>query len=170
MKSCVEEVSGGKRGIENSEVAARRASTGVSPIRSLNFHLITALIKANRSERKRQFHYSELTVVAEWSKDVRESHPHIAIPGCVKSRRRSIPKSLVSPRITEISRPIPRIHLLWITTVASVVLSFIATVLFFNNGKNRKWQGDDSFTAYPDILVACMLPISGANERLSGSD
>lgn len=41
------------------------------PIRFSNFHLITALIKANRSERKRQFHYSELTVVAEWSKDIR---------------------------------------------------------------------------------------------------
>ena len=47
------------------EVVARRASTGASPIRSSNFHLITALIKANRSERKHQFHYSELTVVAE---------------------------------------------------------------------------------------------------------
>jgi len=47
------------------EVVARRTGTGASPIRFSNFHLITALIKANRSERKRQFHYSELTVVAE---------------------------------------------------------------------------------------------------------
>lgn len=62
---------GWKRGIERhedfeDEVVARRArALERDPIRFSNFHLITALIKANRSERKRQFHYSELTVVAE---------------------------------------------------------------------------------------------------------
>lgn len=84
IKSCVKELSGGKREqLEDfeDEVVARRASTGASPIRSSNFHLITALIKANRSERKHQFHYSELTVSCRMIKGRSASRiPHSRTP------------------------------------------------------------------------------------------
>lgn len=135
------------------------------PIRFSNFHLITALIKANRSERKRQFHYSELTVVAKWSKDIWSGrNPTLAF---------TIPAVLIA----EITAPFDPEKFRFPADPRDSARSSNSSVvndnnrirrssgffLIFDRGRKRKWRDDDSVTVYLisrifPVLVTCVLP------------